>query len=391
MIQINKKLAAEAASIHLESCKPYVESRLKFLVELFKAISRSQFVTFKKTKKAEKERELRTIYGLRSIKSFRTTLAPISKKEIGYDDIFLMLEKGEFGTLLILNFRECKAAYLFFNNVLAQIELILSEDPNSFKEYLTTKSKNKQRQFKDLIEIIFSYEKLGKKNGEAFGTNKDWNSYALTKKLEVNVCPYCNKNWVSTVIDEDGNKITNPQLDHYFSKSVYPLLRLSIYNLIPSCETCNARIKKRKELKIKKHIHPYIDGFDPEYYFAPAPKNSNSAFGLDDKYTISLKEDDSSVKCGKAKESFKFFHIKDVYEQHGDIISEIYFKKSKYNLTALEDLLGQEMFKGMSLDDAYRIVFANYLNLEEYNKRPFAKLTKDTLRYLEVIIESDEL
>jgi hypothetical protein len=242
---------------------------------------------------------------------------------------------------------------------------------------------SEQKTYEGILIKLFNYEKL---TGDGFKYTKNytWSSYKLSNLLNVNVCPYCNKNWINTVIDEEGNKVTNPQLDHYFSKSDYPLLRLSFYNLIPSCETCNTRIKKKKELDIKKHIHPYLEGFDPEYFFAPIPLDTESTFGVGTNYQITLEEEDSSPKFTRSKNSFDFFHIEDVYEQHGDIISEIYYKRAKYNLTALEDLLKHDMFKGMSLDEAYRFVFANYLREEDYNKRPFAKLTKDTLRYLEL-------
>ena len=61
------------------------------------------------------------------------------------------------------------------------------------------------------------------------------------------VCPYCNRNYIIT--DSDVN---TAQLDHFFSKTDYPILALSFYNLIPSCQPCNF-IKGTKELS----FYPY--------------------------------------------------------------------------------------------------------------------------------------
>jgi hypothetical protein len=383
MIKIDKKLAEKCAKIHYEACKPYVESHLNFLIDLFNAASQSKLISFKSTSKFYKERELRTKYKFDRITSIRAFISSITNKEIEYDDIFSVLEKGEF-SVFNMSKTQISESLSFFNNIFKQLKTILQGKPKKLSGYLTFKSKDEQERFKGLIEYIFSYEKLGNKDGEAYGSDKNWNTYALTKKLKVNVCPYCNKNWTNTVYDENGDKVTNPQLDHFFSKSDYPILRLSFYNLIPSCETCNARIKKKKELDIENHIHPYLDGFDPEYFFAPIPLDTESTFGVGTNYQITLEEEDTSDKFKRSKNSFNFFHIEDVYEQHGDIISEIYYKRIKYNLTALEDLLKQDMFEGMSIEEAYRFVFANYYSEEDYNKRPFSKLTKDTLRYLEL-------
>ena len=377
MIQIDETLAKEAASIHLEACRHYVVIRLNFLVELFDAIGNRKLRTF------NRNQDIKDEYGFSTIKSMKALVFPIlaDKNKFGFKEIHNCFSNGDF-SCFTENQHYFQRAVKFLKIVKSDIDNILIEKPDYLFVHYVRKW-NKQKLYKDILAKVFNYEKLTG-DGFKYGKKLNWDSYALTKKLDVNVCLYCNKNWVNTVV-VNGNKVTNPQLDHYFSKSDYPLLRLSFYNLIPSCETCNSRIKKRKELNINKHIHPYTEGFDPEYYLAPSPKNTSSVFGLDDEYTISLKDDDNSYKYLKAKGSFDFFHIKDIYEQHGDIISEIYWKKAKYNLTALEDLLSYKMFKGMSIDDAYRVVFANYLYLEDYNKRPFAKLTRDTLKHLDII------
>jgi hypothetical protein len=273
----------------------------------------------------------------------------------------------------------------FLNSINIKTEVILKGLPNELVSFTSDESKKKQQKFKKLLEFIFHYEKLGREKGKAFGKDKTWNTYELTRKLGIKVCPYCNKNWINTVFDEDEGKVTNPQLDHFFPQSEFPVLRLSFYNLIPSCESCNSRIKGELFLPLHKYIHPHYEGFDPEYYFNPIPLDTASSQGVGENYQISLEVKDSSEKFEKVSNSFNFFKIENIYKPHVDIISEIYFKQTKYGLTRIEDLLNNEMFKGMSIQESYRIVFSNYFDEKDFNSRPFSKLTKDTLRSLGLI------
>lgn len=375
MIKIDDKLAKKCAELHLKACTPYVESRLHFLIDLFDSIGNQNYLTFNQNK------DIKNKYSFSSITTMKSLVTPILNGRFRYTEVHNCFTNGDI-SCFNENRRFFQKACKFFKILNNDLENIVKSKPDYlFRNYV--RKWNKQRDYRDFLIKIFNYEKL---TGDGFNLNKTytWTSYKLTNLLNVNVCPYCNKNWINTVFDKNGDKVTNPQLDHFFSKSDYPILRLSFYNLIPSCETCNARIKKKKELNIDNHIHPYKEGFDPEYFFAPIPLDTESTFGVGTNYQITLEEEDTSDKFKRSKNSFKFFHIKDVYEHHGDIISEIYFKRAKYNLTALEDLLKHDMFEGMSIEEAYRFVFANYYSEEDYNKRPFAKLTKDTLRYLEL-------
>lgn len=66
--------------------------------------------------------------------------------------------------------------------------------------------------------------------------NRKW-AYGLLEKLDVKVCPYCNRQYTFTV----PKVKVSPQFDHYFPISKYPYLQLSLFNLIPSCSTCNLK------------------------------------------------------------------------------------------------------------------------------------------------------
>ena len=57
--------------------------------------------------------------------------------------------------------------------------------------------------------------------------------YQWAEKLGVTVCPYCNRSYIFTVKKDARNGKARPQYDHFFPKSIYPYLAVSMYNLIP--------------------------------------------------------------------------------------------------------------------------------------------------------------
>ena len=56
--------------------------------------------------------------------------------------------------------------------------------------------------------------------------------------LYVPVCPYCNRQYI-TKYGKIGEEEATADLDHYYHKSLYPFLALSVYNFVTSCSICN--------------------------------------------------------------------------------------------------------------------------------------------------------
>lgn len=48
-------------------------------------------------------------------------------------------------------------------------------------------------------------------------------------------------------------------LDHFYCRTYFPYLGLSLYNLVPSCTRCNSSLKGRRVMRPAKIIHPYLD------------------------------------------------------------------------------------------------------------------------------------
>ena len=113
----------------------------------------------------------------------------------------------------------------------------------------------------------------------------------LAKKLNIRTCLYCNRNYTLTVIKgiRTTDKITRPEFDHYFDKGENPLLSLSIYNIIPSCKTCNSSLKGRIKFKLNQNVHPYIDNVINEYEYKFVPYDVQSIIGGSSNLSLVLK------------------------------------------------------------------------------------------------------
>ena len=88
------------------------------------------------------------------------------------------------------------------------------------------------------------------------------NNALFVKDLDIKVCPYCNRNYILN-FQIKGKVNATAQLDHFFDKKKYPYLAISIYNLVPSCGTCN----QRKSTKQETIFYPYNESFNNSVKF----------------------------------------------------------------------------------------------------------------------------
>ncbi len=202
------------------------------------------------------------------------------------------------------------------------------------------------------------------------------------KKLDIKVCPYCNRNYIFNF--EKGKDLNaTAQLDHFFDKKTYPFLAVSVYNLVPSCSTCN----QRKSAKQEDIFYPFLESFNDyakfEYKGIKNKEDSNGYFFDEDRILLELKpisEDE------KVKNHIEVFNLQNLYNEHKDIVSEILIKSEMYNESYIEELMKNyegTLFKNE--EDLLRLIFGGYISDEDLGRRPLSKLTKDILEQLEII------
>lgn len=246
-------------------------------------------------------------------------------------------------------------------------------------------SKNKKTTSfgEELIEI-YGY-------GNRFRDNVNrglWLAQQLNQ-LNYKACPYCNAQYTIITTKESDRLIAKFQFDHFFPKSRYPYLSISLYNLIPSCANCNVT-KSAKELSLDKHHHPYFMSigdyakfklkYDPDPSKVTVNNIKNQDFEIQ---FIPIKENDTDAK-EKVEAHDKLYHITGIYNCHQDIVEDLFTLAVIYKQNLAESHLKIEgLFPDKSM--YYRYLLRNYHLEADVLKRPFSKLTQDIARQLGLI------
>lgn len=155
---------------------------------------------------------------------------------------------------------------------------------SNFPDFVTDKAKVGKKnqtysQVRDITYAIFvtnGYDKL-KKKSEIYGA------------LDIDVCPYCNRSLIAPIDEGTGKKTATGELDHFYCKSRYPYLAISLYNLIPSCGICNGKSRKGE-------TDLYQSAFQNPYLLAD---NDGMSFGFKPTGVISTLD-----------EAYKRYHVK---------------------------------------------------------------------------------
>jgi len=199
-------------------------------------------------------------------------------------------------------------------------------------------------------------------------SKEEWNAYEYCKTLGVNVCPYCNENFILT-IGSAKEKVIRPQLDHFYPKDLYPYLSCSIFNLIPSCGNCN-HIKSNKRCKI---IYPYDEEFGDDYPFRVKMNNQLLP-------KVFIKKNNNHSNKNKVKNSLKVFRINERYNEHTLELNDILKRYKFYSKNKLSEItkLFHHVKKSLDLE---RIILGLPigLNKEEY---PLRKFKEDIIKQL---------
>lgn len=253
---------------------------------------------------------------------------------------------------------------------------IISAHPSELKfEQSTLQCKLNYKEGDELIYYLFNYDFY-------------YDDYIvpIAQDLDVNVCPYCNRNFITHIQTKGQKRIIGPTFDHFFHQAENPFLTLSFYNLIPSCSICNSNLKNQKRFYIETHWHPYMNeaanSFQFDYTFTTVKKNGKAKIVFTPTIKNNVKKGTKQYKlmCGDERKntgSLNVFKIKEIYAAHHDIVEEVHTKFDETSPHYVKSITEKLKKLGCSEDEFYRFHFGNYYNPKDFGKRPLAKLTKD--------------
>lgn len=221
-----------------------------------------------------------------------------------------------------------------------------------------------------------------------------WSRHKLLTSLGIKVCPYCQRNYITsyTLVEKDKVEKTTADLDHFYSKKDYPFLALSLYNFIPSCPICNSRMKLDESTydKITKEnniIYPYTDNF--KGIFKTNNQLLEVLLGSRDTFEVSIDSQEDS----KTKATIDMFKLDKVYkEAHNEYLLHMMesiknkpesYLKSIAEFFIKEDSQDKEELEKVILSNLKAIVLEPY-RFKIKNGEPLAKLTQDILKEFDI-------
>ena len=240
------------------------------------------------------------------------------------------------------------------------IKKLIKGDKNVFEEFKDKSGYNNLPQDNNLL-LAFGYENFT-------NSKKEWNAYEYCKALGINVCPYCNENFILT-IGSGKEKAIRPQLDHFYPKDLYPYLSCSIFNLIPSCGNCN-HIKSNK---VNGIIYPYDEEFGNDFPFRVKMNNQLEP-------TVFIKENDTHSENNKVKNSLGMFKINERYSEHKYELNNILRRYRFYSKSKLSEII--KLFSNIKDTSEFERIILGLpigLNNEEY---PLRKFKEDIIKQL---------
>lgn len=234
-----------------------------------------------------------------------------------------------------------------------------------FKEAHNSDTDFKKEEKMELLKYVFRYKE--------FRNQKD--IYRFVSLLGVEVCPYCNRLFTTTVTK--GKQI-GPQLDHYRSKSKYPFLALSILNLVPCCGVCNL-IKGDDSTEI---LYPYEEEMGNRCSFTVDTERDLTVLTgtriNHDELTITLKQLDKKSPIGKhIKASIDLLNLKEVYQSHKGYVSDLLFQRYVFTDEMVKEIMNSfpDLFNNEK--EVRDMLLLNKFDREHWGDRPLGKLTHD--------------
>lgn len=255
-----------------------------------------------------------------------------------------------------------------------------------FSDEIRRKRKSKTRKENQIVKLlnsILNYKAFNEGIAPSMTFPDGWNRHIFIHSLNIKVCPYCNRNYVTIYRDTDGADKTTADADHYYPKSLYPILQINIFNMIPSCSVCNSKMKNDND---KRHLYPYVDKSTSLTFSTPFNT-------LDELYNFREKDIKidiiPEVGNNRAEASIEVFKLDKLYGIHNDVVFELKNKIRAY------EAFEEDYYKKLLGNELYQNIFFNInLNLKEYwfdflekqsANEPLVKLKQDIYNQIKLL------
>lgn len=221
---------------------------------------------------------------------------------------------------------------------------------------------------KEALASLFNYDTYETNIANFFISKAD--------DLKLHSCFYCETAYINVYTVTGTNK-KHFDVDHVLPKSECPLLALSLFNFVPSCQVCNSRIKRQipigKDATERAVLSPTNMNYDFEnqvhFRLQPLKRGVRNFLANPTLFKVIVK-----AKAPYDQE-VNFFHLEERYEYHKKEALRLKDLKQQYPRSAtkrIASLLGKPVTKVE--EDIFHKSFLSS------NDRCFRKFTLDMLR-----------
>lgn len=256
---------------------------------------------------------------------------------------------------------------------IVEVKKLLLADRETLKRYIDILGDYSTKKIlaDELLDNVFRYDRYSKRK----------NAVEILKKMQVTVCPYCNRQYIFTLSSGE----VRPQFDHYYPKSRYPYLALSLYNMIPSCSICNMAKSALDTLK-EPILYPFDEEMGSKAKFEiKRKKNGNFVRmlqGISNEFEITLNAVNAENKLIISNQIEKL-HLNDLYNEHKEYVMDIIKSKYVNSPERIHELL--VLFPSLfeSYEDVKNLLYMTNIQKAAWGDRPLSKLTHDIDKQLE--------
>lgn len=210
------------------------------------------------------------------------------------------------------------------------------------------------------IDKIFDFSSFSKKSKK-----KEWTAYDLCLMAKYKVCCYCHMNSTGASLPNDEEKGYRPPIDHFYAKSEYSFISLTLSNFIPCCEKCNgSQMKHSIDFALIPHLNPLIDEESIEFELHPIAFDSNLAEALAlqlpaENYKLNL---EANINKPLAKKSIETFQLKSRYKSYSK--QAYHLARRARSFSARKHMLDSELLFKTELEDLLEFDQDSYKNAE---------------------------
>ncbi|AQR96142.1 HNH endonuclease [Clostridium saccharoperbutylacetonicum] len=203
-----------------------------------------------------------------------------------------------------------------------------------------------------------------------------WNSYIFVFASDIRICPYCNRQYITPILTSNGKM--RGTLDHFVAKNEYPYFSMSLYNLVPTCYSCNSSFKGDTEFSFND-INPYEESMDDYIKF-----HANMRIKKPIHISIKKKTINKKAEIEKYLDTFK---LESQYSYHINQVEELIFKRLVYTEEYIKDLSIKYKIPQQIVKEQLIGYTENKLKI---NDEPLSKFRRDIVEQLNFFDDTDK-